>query len=182
MNPYDSSTNPDGVILMAVAENKLCWPMLKEKVEECFQDLPQWVASYGPMQGQPMLVDPLADFMAANLYGGLRPDPSELVVGTGLSAILSNLFYCLCEAGDAVLIPAPYYSAFDNDLRAFGEVVRVPVVLDPTTLALSPAALDAAAAEARRLTGRAPRALLLTNPHNPSGRVMGTEEVAPLHC
>jgi aspartate/methionine/tyrosine aminotransferase len=70
-----------------------------------------------------------------------------------------------------VLIPAPYYSAFDNDLRAFGEIVRVPVALDARHgWALTPAALDAAAAEALARTGRPPRALLLTNPHNPLGR------------
>lgn len=70
-----------------------------------------------------------------------------------------------------MLIPAPYYSAFDNDLRAFGEVVRVPVVLDPSNgWALTPQALDAAAAQAVARTGRPPRALLLTNPHNPLGR------------
>ncbi len=28
------------------------------------------------------------------------------------------MFYCLCDEGDGVLIPAPYYPAFDNDLQA----------------------------------------------------------------
>lgn len=36
----------------------------------------------------------------------------------GCSAILDNMFYCLCDEGDGVLIPAPYYPAFDNDLQA----------------------------------------------------------------
>jgi aspartate/methionine/tyrosine aminotransferase len=54
------------------------------------------------MQGQPMLTEPLAAFLAQFVYQGVKPNPSELVVGTGLSAILSNLFFSLCEAGDAV--------------------------------------------------------------------------------
>lgn len=32
----------------------------------------------------------------------------------GCSAILDNLFYCLCDEGDGVLIPSPYYPAFDK--------------------------------------------------------------------
>jgi hypothetical protein len=35
----------------------------------------------------------------------------------GCSAILDSLFYCLCDEGEGVLIPAPYYPAFDNDLQ-----------------------------------------------------------------
>ena len=54
------------------------------------------------MQGQPMLTEPLAAFLAQFVFKGVQPNPSELVVGTGLSAILSNLFFSLCEAGDAV--------------------------------------------------------------------------------
>ena len=49
-----------------------------------------------------MLTEPLAAFLAQFVFKGVQPNPSELVVGTGLSAILSNLFFSLCEPGDAV--------------------------------------------------------------------------------
>lgn len=39
---------------------------------------------------------------------------------TGCTAIIDNLIYALCDEGDGVLIPAPYYPAFDNDLQASG--------------------------------------------------------------
>ena len=41
MDPYDAKTNPNGVILMAVAENKLTWDLLKPKIEQGFENLPQ---------------------------------------------------------------------------------------------------------------------------------------------
>ena len=41
MDPYDAAKNPDGVILMAVAENKLTWDLLKPEVEQGFANLPQ---------------------------------------------------------------------------------------------------------------------------------------------
>ena len=47
-----------------------------------------------------------------------HPVPTEqLVVSAGLTAVLNYLFYSMCEEGDAVLIPTPYYSAFDFDVR-----------------------------------------------------------------
>jgi len=84
---------------------------------------------------------------------------------------LCVIWFVPCANAPQVLIPAPYYSAFDNDLRAFGEIVRVPVMLEPSNgWVLTADALQAASQEAMALTGRPPRALLLTNPHNPLGR------------
>lgn len=31
--------------------------------------------------------------------------------------MLDMLFHCVADAGNVVLVPAPYYPAFDNDLR-----------------------------------------------------------------
>ena len=68
----------------AVAESKLCWDLLKPKIEAGFVDLPQWTAPYGPMQGQPMLTEPLARFLSAELMGGKVAVPAgELVCGNG---------------------------------------------------------------------------------------------------
>lgn len=177
-NPYDEKNNPTGVILLAVAENKLCWDLLKNKATAALVDLEQWTSGYGPMQGQPRLRETLSNFLATHVFRGISPSPDELVVGTGVSAIILHLFYSICEAGDAVLIPAPYYSAFDSDLRGFGDLVPVPVPLEIGTWALTLAALDEAAATAEKLTGRPPRALLLTNPQNPLGLIMSREDLA----
>eukprot|EP00927_Polykrikos_kofoidii_P049997 TRINITY_DN43963_c0_g1_i1.p1 TRINITY_DN43963_c0_g1~~TRINITY_DN43963_c0_g1_i1.p1 ORF type:complete len:491 (+),score=70.00 TRINITY_DN43963_c0_g1_i1:92-1564(+) len=178
-NPYNPSTG-EGVILLAVAENKLSWDMLQPRVEKGFQGMESWVANYGPMTGQDMLLEPLAKFMEAHITH-VPVQPKELVCGTGVAAILSNLFFSICEAGDAVLIPAPYYSAFDSDLRSFCDLQRVPVNLCAAEgYALSESALEAALAKATveaRTAGGEPRVLLLTNPHNPLGRGMSRAEL-----
>jgi aspartate/methionine/tyrosine aminotransferase len=176
MNPYDPETNPSGVILMAVAENKLCWDLLKPRCERALLDIPQWTASYGPMGGNPRLMAPLAKFLEKHVFC-CAVAPEDLICTTGVSAALSTLFYAICEAGDCVLIPIPYYAAFDNDLRAYAELERWPVSSDSQSLALTPEALETAYAAATKARGRPPKALLLTNPHNPTGRVMGRAEL-----
>jgi histidinol-phosphate/aromatic aminotransferase/cobyric acid decarboxylase-like protein len=48
---------------------------------------------------------------------GVQVDPQHLSVLSGVGAVLDLMFQCISEPGDGVLIPAPYYPAFDNDLR-----------------------------------------------------------------
>lgn len=172
-DPYDEATG-EGVILLAVAENKLTWRTLKKRVAEGLATLPDWVANYGPMEGQAALREPLAAFLEARVVSA-PVDPDHLSCATGVGAALSNLFYAICEAGDVVLIPAPYYSAFDSDLRAVADLRREPVALRRDRgYMLTAVELEAAFV---RAGGRA-RALLLTNPHNPLGRCLTRGELA----
>ena len=44
-------------------------------------------------------------------------DPAHLIVQTGCGAILNNMCQLMCEEGDAILVPAPYYPGFDSDMK-----------------------------------------------------------------
>eukprot|EP00930_Biecheleria_cincta_P058847 TRINITY_DN44644_c0_g1_i1.p1 TRINITY_DN44644_c0_g1~~TRINITY_DN44644_c0_g1_i1.p1 ORF type:complete len:495 (-),score=59.91 TRINITY_DN44644_c0_g1_i1:442-1761(-) len=182
-DPYHAesigSIETDGFAFMALAENRLMWDRLKPRVMSAMQNLPDSAFAYIPMQGQVVLRQALSQFLERRVMKVPVP-PKELVCGTGVSAILSNLFYCICDDGDTVLIPSPYYSAFDSDLRAFCNLHRrlVPLDLDPSSdYRLTAQALECAYHKAYCATGRAPKALLLTNPHNPLGRIAHREEL-----
>jgi len=118
-----------------------------------------------------------------------RLDPDGMVVGAGCNAVLENLCFCLAEAGDAVLIPTPYYAAFEFDLTARAGAVVVPVTtqryrpqreqlndddissdatVDPSIYYPTTEALDAAY-ERSLASGHVPKILLLSHPHNPLG-------------
>ena len=43
-------------------------------------------------------------------------NPEHVSLGAGAVALLNTLFFLLGDEGDACLIPAPYYAAFENDM------------------------------------------------------------------
>ena len=45
----------------------------------------------------------------------------HLVLSAGCAAVLVQLSLLLFNAGDSVLVPAPYYPAFDHDFRNLGQ-------------------------------------------------------------
>ena len=133
-NQYDPQTNPTGTILMAIAENNLTWPItVKPRLTAARPYLTDFAARYGDMRGDDGLRRAICGIMDRHFSSRLSFDPARLTVSAGCGAIIDNLFTCICEPGDAVLIPAPYYPAFDNDLgvRAGVVPVAVPMDMDP---------------------------------------------------
>lgn len=161
-------SDPDGCIVMVVAENRLASDMFLERLHRC-QPADKGDLYYSNFRGTPRFRESIAHFMSRCVVSKANPIAADnLAVGNGCGTVLDNLFYSLCDAGDSVLIPAPLYPTFTNDLEAKCELKPVIVRTKaergyfPT-----PAELDEAAASAPS----APRALLLTNPTNPLGTV-----------
>ena len=105
--------------------------------------------------------------------GALRIEPANVLVTsgakTGLFAVLSELL----QPGDDVLVPTPNWFGFAELVRRAGGVLR-PLPLDAADgYRFGPETLRAALTPATRL-------LLISNPNNPTGRVLSAEEWAGL--
>ena len=191
---YCPDTCPDGALQLSVAENQMLEDLLVPAVrdfasassteEEDKQTFYADMIYYQPTPGRPSLRRAMADYLQRilSLPGSL--DAEGMVVGAGCNAVLENLCICLAEPGEGVLIPTPYYAAFEFDLvaRAGLDIVPVPtmghhpeVAIDKDKDAIPPeayypnrSALDAAV-EASRARGVEPKILLLSHPNNPLG-------------
>ncbi len=105
---------------------------------------------------------------------GVRYDPeSEILVTVGVSEGVDLATRVLLDPGDEVLVPGPSYVSYAPEvLLAYGSPVTVPTLLeDEFKLCAGPTA-DA-------VTDRT-RAMLFSNPANPTGAVMGHDDLAPL--
>lgn len=104
-------------------------------------------------------------------------DAADLCVGAGVGTLLDKLFFCMASPGDGVLVTAPYYSAFDNDVTLRNGVHTIPVYGDEPAKLPTARELDAALRQAAG-QGCAVKAILVTNPGNPCGGVSSPAELA----
>src|SRR4051812_40982037 len=100
-------------------------------------------------------------------------DPEWVVVTTGASEAMLALMCLVAEPGASVLLPTPCFPAFPALARAWGLSVRSYSLSREHGFAHTAQAIAAAADETTRL-------VVVNSPHNPSGAVMPTEEIAAL--
>eukprot|EP00775_Hariotina_reticulata_P003457 gene3457-3728_t len=172
-----SLDHPNGAIALAIAENRLSSREFQEALEQHSSCIPLSAMSYQDMRGIPELRAAIARMMQTTFMQGVQVDPDNLSVLAGCGTVVDMLFHLIADEGQSILIPAPYYPAFDNDLKIRNTLVTVPVHLDYSDTDFS-AVLDAAATEARQ-AGRPVKGLLLTNPTNPQGMLYSRPQ---LHC
>jgi aspartate aminotransferase len=97
----------------------------------------------------------------------------NVILSNGAKQSLFNLFLCLIEEGDEVLIPVPYWVTFPEQVRlAGGTPVFVP------SKAEQQFELKADEVE-NRITSKT-RVLLLNSPNNPSGAVIPRKTLSDL--
>ena len=186
-NPCHPVTNPQGHIALCVAENKLAQKYLADRlsrpsVAKCaFETFDSY--NYGDLRGLPHVCEAVARFLERFFWKSQNSpnksvnkedspsvsiSPDHICLAPGASSILGHLFYSLAEAGDAILIPAPYYAAFENDMKAIAKCVPIPVYMNDCTQGPTKEELEMAARKAET-QGYTVKMLLITNPNNPLG-------------
>lgn len=95
--------------------------------------------------------------------------PEQIVVSTGGKQTLRNACEALINPGDEVLLPAPYWLTYPELIRMSGGKVVVMETTDGSGFKITPEQLEKA-------IGPATKALIFTNPSNPTGVVYTPEE------
>jgi len=104
---------------------------------------------------------------------GIEYARNEVIVGTGGKQVLYNAFMATLNAGDEVIIPAPYWVSYpDMTLLAEGEPVIVDCPAD-TNFKMSGAQLEAAITPKTKW-------VILNSPSNPTGAGYTREDMKEL--
>ena len=117
---------------------------------------------YTPAAGLPELREAIAVKTARD--SGYRAEPAQVLVTNGGKHAVFNTFAALCDPGDEVLLPAPYWTTYPETITLAG---GVPVVLptdESTGFQVSVDQLEAACTPHTK-------ALLFVSPSNPTGAV-----------
>jgi arginine:pyruvate transaminase len=126
---------------------------------------------YSNGRGEAGLVQALATRYTARRGRVITPD--QVMCFPGTQTALHCIMGSLVEAGDEVLVGDPMYATYEGLMRSAGATV-VPVPLRPEA-GFRMQAADVAA----HITPRS-RVLFLNTPHNPTGAVLRTDDLAAL--
>lgn len=128
-------------------------------------------SKYTPVPGYADLQKAIANKFKRD--NGLDYAPNQIVVSTGAKQTLANLFMCLVNPGDEVIMPIPYWVSYEAQIElAGGKVIAVPTKIE-NDFKMTPAQLEA-------VLNDKTKAFCFSSPCNPSGSVYTQEELEAL--
>jgi len=133
--------------------------------------LDEGATRYTPVAGTPELRTAVAE--ETSRITGVPCTPDQVIVTVGAKHALYGFFQAVLNPGDEVLIPAPYWVSYPDQVKlAGGEPVIIDVGAD-TGFLLTPDALGDAITTKTKV-------LVLNDPCNPSGAVYSPQAVKAL--
>ncbi|XP_011069496.1 1-aminocyclopropane-1-carboxylate synthase 1-like [Sesamum indicum] len=117
-DPFHPTKNPNGIIQMAVAENKLSYELIAEWIKKnpgasvCSPegaDEFKNIAAFQDFHGLPEFRDAVAKIMKKVRGGKVNFDPDRIVMAGGVRGAMEMVMFCLADPGDAFLVPSPWY-------------------------------------------------------------------------
>ncbi len=115
---------------------------------------------YTPVGGTPELKGAIRSSIQRDY--GLAYAANEVTASCGAKHTLFNLFLALLDDGDEVVVPAPYWVSYPEQVQVAGGTPVVAATREEDGFRLTPAALRAALSERTR-------AVVLNSPSNPTG-------------
>ncbi|PVV02955.1 hypothetical protein BB560_002582 [Smittium megazygosporum] len=170
-NRFEKDTNPNGVVNIGVAINKLLQKTVVDKLNAAkefdFESL-----EYGSPRGSDAFRNEIASLVNRHFNVHTPITDDDIVVTNGCTAAINVISWIICNPGDAVLVSAPLYGAFLSDVThrtgATLEHVQVPVSELQSTSQI--ALFEQKFAELSS-KGIVPKMLIICNPHNPTGKI-----------
>ena len=124
---------------------------------------------YAMMTGIPALRRAIAD-KTERVYGVLPDADSEITVTSGATEAIFNAIHAVVRAGEEVIVLDPCYDCYEPAIELAGaRAVHIP--LDPQTFAPD-------WQRVRDAIGPKTRMLMINSPHNPSGAMLGAQDMA----
>lgn len=123
---------------------------------------------YTPTGGLPELREAICAKTARD--SGLPVTPAQVLVTNGGKQAVANTFAVLCDPGDEVLVPAPYWTTYPESIALAGGVPVVVATDTSSGFKVTVAQLEAARTPATKV-------LLFVSPSNPTGAVYDRAEI-----
>ena len=135
---------------------------------DAVKDFSQKVLAYAPSAGVPELIHAIRDYYA-KINAELSDD--NILISTGGSEALQMLLASILDDGDEIIIPEPFYPNYSTFVTLTGAAIR------PVTTCPEEGYRFAVRERIEACINEHTRAILFTNPGNPTGTVLSAEEL-----
>ena len=126
---------------------------------------------YTPSSGIPELRAAIAEKLKND--NGLDYKPSQVIVSCGAKHSCYNVVLAICQAGDEVIIPAPYWLSYPEMVRLADASPVIVATQEANGFKITPE-------EFRNAMTPATKMIILNSPGNPTGTVYTREELQAL--
>ncbi|WP_286194254.1 aminotransferase class I/II-fold pyridoxal phosphate-dependent enzyme [Synechococcus sp. CCY 0621] len=157
--------------VLSLAQGMVAWappPGVGRAVALALAETDRRLDRYGPVQGEAAVLEAVRRELSEER--GLDLEGSELLITAGSNMAFNAIAQVLCDPGDEVLLPLPFYFNHAMAIRLAGGVpvpVAAGLVPDPDRLAAA-------------ITPRS-RAIVTISPNNPSGLVTPPQVLAAIN-
>ena len=158
----------DGVEVFNFAVGEPDFPTPAHIKEAGMAAIRENITRYTPATGILDLKEAICRKLARD--NGLEYAPNQIATTSGGKHALYNLLYVICDEGDEVLVPAPYWVSYPEMVKLAG---ADPVILDTD----SASSYKVTPGQVRSAITPRTRVLMLNTPSNPTGMVYTREEL-----
>lgn len=140
-------------------------------IDEAYRAVNEGWTKYTPSGGLPRLKQDVVEQFRKGL--DLSYETNQIFIGTGAKHVLYSLFQTVLNPGDEVIIPAPYWVSYPEQVKLAGGKAVIPHTSEENHFKLTPESLDEAISENTK-------AVILNSPSNPTGMLYQAEELKAL--
>lgn len=135
---------------------------------EAIKNYDSKVIKYSFSQGEPVLINAIRDYF---LRDNVDFDQEDILITNGGSEAITFAAIATCDPGDEILVPEPFYTNYN------GFTGEINVNIKPiTTLAENGFHLPSKEEIVKLITPKT-KAILFSNPGNPTGTILSKEEM-----
>lgn len=161
-----------GIIKLTIGEPDLNTP--DHVKQAAIADIEANDSHYAPQAGKPELLEAISNYLERSL--DVKYDPkTEICVTVGATGALNDVFMSILNPGDKILVPTPVWALYFQLIKLTG---ATPVQIDTSKdgFILTPEHLE----DILQNEGKGAKAIILTDPSNPTGRVYPKETLKAL--
>lgn len=135
---------------------------------EAVREYSSKVLSYAASPGVPELIEGIRKYYRRL---GVHYDYDDILITTGGSEAILITMLCILDEGCEVIVPEPFYPNYDTIIRAAGGVIR------PLETRAEEGYNYADRARLEALINEKTRAIIITNPNNPTGNSLTEKQL-----